>query len=74
VDFILIRDQKPWMLVEAKESDSCLSPSLAYYQQQTGAPYAFQAILDSEFIDADCFARPGPPIIVPAATFLSQLL
>jgi predicted AAA+ superfamily ATPase len=74
VDFIVVRDQKPWMLVEAKKSDDNLSPSLAHYQQQTGAPYAFQVIMDHDFIDADCFARPGPPMIVPARTFLSQLL
>lgn len=74
VDFIVIRDQKPWMLVEAKKSDDRLSPSLTYYQQQTGAPYAFQIIMDNDYIDADCFARSGHPLIVPAKTFLSQLL
>lgn len=74
VDFIVIRDQTPWILVEAKKSDEKLSPSLAYYQQQTGAPYAYQVVMDSEFIDADCFAQSGPPMIVPAKTFLSQLL
>ncbi|HSW38229.1 MAG TPA: AAA family ATPase [Acidobacteriota bacterium] len=74
VDFIIVRDRKPWVLVEVKKSEDTISPSLGYYQQQTGAPYAFQAIMDAAFIDADCFARPGPPITVPAVTFLSQLL
>ena len=74
VDFIVVRDQEPWFLVEAKKSDDRLNPSLAYYQKQTGAPYAFQVIMEAEYIDADCFARSGPPMIVPAKTFLSQLL
>lgn len=74
VDFIVVRDKKPWILIEAKKSDDHLSPSLAYFQQQTGAPYAFQVVMDAEYIDADCFASPGTPRIVPAETFLSQLL
>jgi uncharacterized protein len=74
VDFIVVRDRNPWMLIEVKKSDDTLSPSLAYYQQRTGAPYAFQVVMNADFIDADCFAQPGPPMVVPAATFLSQLL
>lgn len=74
VDFLVVRDRKPWLLVEVKNSSDRIGPSLALFQQQTGAPYAFQVVLESEFVDADCFASPGPPRIVPARTFLSQLL
>ncbi len=74
VDFVVVRDRKPWFLVEAKKSDERLSPSLGGFRQQIGAPYAFQVVLDAEYVDADCFARPGRPMVVPAATFLSQLL
>jgi len=74
VDFVVIRDRKPWMLVEAKKSEEDISASLAHFQKQTRAPYAFQVVLDSAYVDADCFAHPGPPIVVPARTFLSQLL
>jgi hypothetical protein len=38
------------------------------------APLAFQVVLDADYVDADCFARPGGPLVVPARTFLSQLL
>lgn len=74
VDFAVIRDGKPWFLVEAKASDGPLSPSLQYFQQQLHTPHAFQIVLDADYIKADCFAKSGMPMIVPARTFLSQLL
>jgi len=74
VDFIVIRDGEPWFLVEAKHRDTSLSGSLEYYQNQLRAPFAFQVIIEADYVDADCFARPRGPMIVPAKTFLSQLL
>ena len=74
VDFVVVRDRKPWMLVEVKKADEQLSPSLAVFQGQTKAPLAFQVVMDAEYVDADCFAKPGGPLAVPARTFLSQLL
>ena len=74
VDFLVARDGKPWFLAEVKQHDESISPSLKYFQQQLAAPFAFQVVLDANYVDADCFARAGPPIVVPARTFLSQLL
>jgi predicted AAA+ superfamily ATPase len=74
VDFLVARDGKPWFLVEVKLHDESISPSLKYFQQQLAAPFAFQVVLDANYVDADCFARAGTPIVVPARTFLSQLL
>ena len=45
-------------------------PSLAHFQGQTKAPLAFQVVLDADYADADCFARPHGPLVVPARTFL----
>lgn len=73
VDLLVIRDQKPWFLVEVKKSETRLSPALAHFQEQTGAPHAFQAVLGLPYVDADCFAARGP-LVVPALTLLSQLL
>jgi uncharacterized protein len=73
VDFVVVRDRKPWFLVEVKKSDSSLSPSLRYFQSQTSAKHAFQVVLDKPFVNADCFARTDP-VVVPARTLLSQLL
>ena len=74
VDFIVVRDGSPWFLVEVKHGDESMAPSLRRYQDQTGAPFAFQVTMDSDFVDRNCLAEPGPPLIVPARTFLSQLL
>lgn len=72
VDFLVVRDRKPWFLVEAKAGGTSLSPSLAYFQAQTKAEHAFQTVLDLPFENADCF-RIRRPVVVPARTLLSQL-
>ncbi len=74
VDFVVVRDGKPWFLVEAKRGDEGLSPALAFFQERLRAPFAFQVVLEAPYVDVDCFARPGGPLVVPARTFLSQLL
>lgn len=74
VDFIIARDGKPWMLVEAKKSEDQLSSAVARFQEQTKAPYAFQVVLEADYVAADCFAARRGPRVVPARTFLSQLL
>lgn len=72
VDFLVVRDRKPWFLVEVKSDDQSLSPALAYFQRQIKAPHAFQMVMDLPFEPADCFKTPRPTI-VPARTLLSQL-
>ena len=74
VDFLVARDGKPWFLVEVKQSDGRISKTLEHFQRQLGAPLAFQVVIEAEYIDADCFAERRGPVVVPARTFLSQLL
>ena len=62
VDFVVVRDGEPWFLVEAKHEDAALNPALRYFQQQLGAPLAFQATVAADYVDADCFAVPGHPL------------
>lgn len=73
VDFLVVRDRKPWFLVEVKLADTSLSPALARFQRQLRAPHAFQVVLELPYVDADSFAR-HDPVVVPARTFLSHLL
>jgi predicted AAA+ superfamily ATPase len=74
VDFLVSKNKKPWFIVEAKTSkDEGISKSLYYFQEMTKAPHAFQVVFDADYIEADCFAH-HQPIIVPAKTFLSQLI
>ena len=74
VDFVVVRDGRPWFLVEAKHAEDKLSPSLKYYQQQMQAPFAFQVVIEADYVKADCFAAKQHVKVVPARTFLSQLL
>lgn len=74
VDFLIVRQGKPWILVEAKNSDnSGISPALYYYQDLTKADFAFQVVLKMDYVDRNCFLD-HKPRIVPAKTFLSQLV
>ena len=74
VDFLVARGGNPWLLVEAKHGDADMNPSLERYQKRLGAPYAFQVAVNSDFVASDCFAQARKPWIVPARTFLAQLL
>lgn len=74
VDFLITKDNEPWMLIEVKtSSNQGISPNLYYYQAQTNAKYALQVVLDLPYVDKSCFIS-NTPIIVPLKTFLSQLI
>lgn len=73
VDFLVVRDRKPWFLVEVKLSDTHLASALAHFQGQTKAKHAFQVVINLEYEPVDCF-RVHTPTVVPARSFLSQLL
>ncbi len=73
VDFLVARDNKPWFLVEVKTSEEKISNNLLIYQKQTGAKHAFQVVLNGEYVGRNCFDYTSP-IVVPAKTFLSQLV
>ena len=74
VDFLVVRDEQPWFIVEVSSNSGVrLSKDLAYFQAQTGAQHAFQIDKDADYVDLDCFEYKHP-IIVPAKTILSQLV
>lgn len=72
-DFAVTKDGKVWFLVEVKTKARGLSPALFHFQKETNAPHAFQIAFDLPFVDKNCFEEKGP-ILVPAKTFLSQLV
>lgn len=72
VDFVVIRDRRPWCLVEVKVSETALAPDLRRFQEALRIPHAFQVVLDLPFVGADPFAVSGP-VVVPARTFLAML-
>ena len=74
VDFLVTKNNRPWFLVEVKSQDNhSVSENLYYFQQQTQALHAFQVIIDMPYRQINCFEY-HTPIIVPALTFLSQLV
>jgi uncharacterized protein len=73
VDFLVVRDGKPWLLIEVKLSGRPLSPALKEFQTTLGAQHAFQVAIDLPYENVDCFDY-RTPVVVPARTFLSQLI
>ncbi|WP_227779731.1 DUF4143 domain-containing protein [Rickettsia sp. Tenjiku01] len=73
VDLVITKDNQPWILVEAKVSDSTVSASLKYFHELLNPEFSFQVIQNKQAILDSCFDKPGL-WIVPAITFLSQLV
>jgi len=74
VDFLVTRQDKPWFLVEVKNSNNRgITKALQKFHQELKTEHAFQVCMDLDYVEADCFAQKSP-LIVPARTFLSQLV
>ncbi len=74
VDFLVSRDDNPWFMVEVKSSiNQKLSPNLEVFRKQLNLEHVFQVAIDGEYVDQDVFSV-NRPVIVPAKTFLSQLI
>lgn len=73
VDFLITQNDKPWILIEAKMSSQSFSRSLLYFKEKLNPPYTFQVVYDLPYVNQSCFET-HHPLIVPAKTFLSQLI
>lgn len=49
VDFLIIKDKKPWILIESKSKSKNLSPNLLYYSEKLKTPLNFQLIDDKRY-------------------------
>jgi predicted AAA+ superfamily ATPase len=77
VDFLVTKDNQPWMMVDVKSSPKePLSKSLYHFQKQLKAPHCFQVAMEGDYLDYNCFDQKNlyKPTKVPAKTFLSQLV
>lgn len=72
-DFLVTKNKTPWFLVEVKTKARGLSAGLFHFQKETHAPHAFQVAFDLPYVNKNCFEE-HEPVIVPAQTFLSQLV
>ncbi|HJD56384.1 MAG TPA: ATP-binding protein [Rickettsia endosymbiont of Pyrocoelia pectoralis] len=73
VDLVVTKNDKPWILIEAKVSDSSVSSSLKYFHELLKPEFSFQVVQNKPAISNSCFDKPGL-WVVPAITFLSQLI
>lgn len=74
VDFLVVKDLKPWLMVEVKASHNRhASPYLKYFCEQLQVPHALQVVYDLPYQEIDCFSL-SQPSRVPMRTFLSQLV
>ncbi len=74
VDFLIVKNNKPWLMVEVKTSaNHRISDHLKYFQKHLNVPHACQIAYDLPYQNLDCFSL-TKPFIVPMRTFLSQLL
>ncbi len=73
VDFVLLREKKPWLVVEAKSSDQPLDGGLKYLLERVRIPFAIQVTANGTR-DVTLPAINGTHIrLMPAVRFLSQL-
>ncbi|CAD7775953.1 MAG: hypothetical protein KCCBMMGE_00389 [Candidatus Methanoperedenaceae archaeon GB37] len=69
VDFLVVKNGKPFMLIETKLSEVNLDPSLLYFKKRLNAPYAFQVIYHPDFLKQ---VTPGI-FVIDASRFLYLL-
>jgi len=74
VDFLASKDGDPWFIVEVKTAmNQPLSNSLSVFAKQLKVEHVFQVGMDGQYVDKNIFDIKRP-VIVPAKTFLSQLV
>lgn len=73
-DFLVVKDNKPWFLVEVKmSSKQPLNKHLKWFKEKTGAKHAFQVCMDLDYVDVDCFEN-NSILKVPVANLLMKLV
>jgi predicted AAA+ superfamily ATPase len=74
VDFLVVRDQKPWMLLEVKQSDRTLSRSLRLFADQLKPRYCLQLVDELPQTTASFLEFDDQPRLLSLRSFLSQLV
>jgi len=73
VDFVVIKNNQPWFIVEAKSSNNTITQNLKYFHNLIKPQFSFQVMKYASPIEVSCFDKPGI-WVVPASSFLSQLV
>jgi len=73
VDFLITKDQQPYLMIESKASNKNISKSLLNFSDQLKPKYSFQSVFNMDYIEKDVFQL-DKPMVIPLNTLLSQLL
>lgn len=73
VDFIVLKDSKPWMAIEVKKSAQSLDPNLKYLLERVKIPFAFQVHLEGDEYYRVPDINGARTSITPAWRFLGNL-
>ena len=73
VDFLVTKNNKPWLLIEVKLTNQEISTALKYFHQCLKPQFTFQVVMNMDFVEKNCFQSQNI-LIVSAKTFLSQLV
>ena len=72
VDFLIVKDKKPWLMVECKKRSEALSKSLYYFRERLEPAYTYQVIGD-RLAEGKVLRPNTAPEIISAVDFCSQL-
>lgn len=73
VDFLIVKDNKPFLMVESKASDTRPSKSIDHFRVQLDVDFSLQVVFNEKYVNKSCLSSKSV-IVVPAKTFLSQLI
>jgi predicted AAA+ superfamily ATPase len=72
VDFLLVRNAKPWVLIEVKAGSPRLSENLGHFHSQLGTAHALQLNFGDPYDGVDGFSK-SKPMSLSARSFFSQI-
>ncbi|MBF5059511.1 hypothetical protein NEPTK9_001025 [Candidatus Neptunochlamydia vexilliferae] len=70
---MITKEEEPWILIEAKNSGKAISKNLLHFHEALGIRYAFQLALEKKPVEKNALLA-RKPAIIPAISFLSQLI
>lgn len=73
VDFLITKDQQPYLMIESKATDKNITKSLLEFAEQIKPKYSFQSVFNMDYVEKNVFCL-DKPMVVPLKTLLSQLL
>jgi predicted AAA+ superfamily ATPase len=74
VDFVVTKNNTPYLMVEAKLSSTTISPHISHFQKQINPIWSLQSVYNMNYIPQSCFKEDKQIYVVPARTLLSQLI